>query len=323
VSQQEIIGHGQFRYRVDTAWSKADPATHPVNNCHEMVQVPDGRLFMITDHLDNNILIYNTDGDLLDSWTLNMEKGHGLTLNIESGVPFLYICDTGGRVVKTDLLGEVLLEIPSPVSVNTYTANMDYMPTQTAISPNGDIYVADGYGSQYIIQYNKQGEFIRKFGGKSMLPTNKGKFYQAHGIALDTRGEKPLLVVSSRVRNEFQWFTLEGEYVKNAYLPGVYMSRPVINGDYLYAAVCMGTFPKDFRAWLKRGFVVILDKNNRVVSAPGAHQPQYDSDGQLEHLYQEKNIIDHGHDVCIDTVGDLYVLQWNAGQVYPFKYHKI
>jgi len=323
MDQHNIIGHDQFQYRVDTQWSKANPKTHPVNNCHEMVQVPDGRLFMITDVPDNNILIYNTDGELLDSWTLNMESGHGLTLSIASGIPYLYICDTQGRVVKTDLDGNIIFELPTPAQVGAYSANMDYKPTQTAVSPNGDIYITDGYGSQFIIQFNKQGEFIRKFGGKSILPTNKGKFYQCHGIALDTRGETPLLVVTSRLRNEFQWFTLEGEFVKNVYLPGVYMSRPVIEGDFLYSAVCMGTYPKDFRPWLKRGFVIILDKNDLVVSAPGAHQPEYDTEGQLEHLYQQSNIIDHGHDVCVDTEGNLYVLQWLADQVYPYKFYKI
>ena len=37
------IGHGAFRYRVDLQWSQADPSKTPVNDCHEMVQVSDGR----------------------------------------------------------------------------------------------------------------------------------------------------------------------------------------------------------------------------------------------------------------------------------------
>jgi DNA-binding beta-propeller fold protein YncE len=41
-----------------------------------------------------------------------------------------------------------------------------FVPTETAINPaNGDIYVADGYGSQYIIQYDSKGRYIRHFGG--------------------------------------------------------------------------------------------------------------------------------------------------------------
>src|ERR1700728_3463838 len=60
--QGSIIGHGAYRYRVDKLWSQADPATTPVNNCHEMVQVSDGRLFMLTDEVRNNMLIYDKTG---------------------------------------------------------------------------------------------------------------------------------------------------------------------------------------------------------------------------------------------------------------------
>ena len=65
-----VVGHGGFRYRVDTAWSKADPAKYPVNDCHEMVQAADGRLFMLTNHKQNNVLVYDVSGKLLSAWTL-------------------------------------------------------------------------------------------------------------------------------------------------------------------------------------------------------------------------------------------------------------
>lgn len=319
----EIIGHGDFRYRVDKYWSKADPKKFPVKNCHEMIQAPDGRLFLFTDEARNNMLIYQTDGTLLDSWTLNMRGAHGLTIHAECDQPFLMLTDTGGRVVKTDLDGKVLLELDHPVKFKAYNSKMSYNPTETAISPNGDIYVIDGYGSQYILHYDANGKFIKKFGGKSTQPVNKGKFMQAHGIALDTRGKEPLIVCTARLRNEFHWYDLDGKYVKSVYLPGVYMSRPVIHGDFLYSGVCFGTYPNDFRGWVKRGFIVILDKNNKVVSAPGAHKPIYNDQGQLKHLYQEKPVIDNCHDVCVDSEENLYACQWNAGRVYPYKLTKV
>jgi hypothetical protein len=43
-----IVGHGEFRYRVDKLWCQADKAKHPVKDCHEMVQAGDGRLYLIT-----------------------------------------------------------------------------------------------------------------------------------------------------------------------------------------------------------------------------------------------------------------------------------
>ena len=47
-----VIGHGSHRYKVNKEWVPAGQGRHhPILNCHEMVQVKDGRLFMIGDSL--------------------------------------------------------------------------------------------------------------------------------------------------------------------------------------------------------------------------------------------------------------------------------
>ncbi len=49
-----VIGHGGHRYKVVKEWVPAGQGRHhPILNCHEMVQVKDGRLFMVGDHWDN------------------------------------------------------------------------------------------------------------------------------------------------------------------------------------------------------------------------------------------------------------------------------
>lgn len=313
----EIVGHGELRYRVDKLWSQADAAKTPVKDCHEMIQVPDGRLFLLTNHNQNNVLIYDTKGALLGTWTLKLSGAHGLTFHDGH----LYLCDTSGRVMKTTLDGQIVLELPHAVKAGIYKANEAYSPTESAVAPNGDIYVADGYGSQYVLRFDKEGKFISKFGGKSTQPVNPGKFMQAHGVAVDTRGDAPLLIVTERIRNEFNWFTLEGEHVRGVYLPGAYVSRPVIHGKLLYSGVCFGAKPDDFRMWQGRGFVTILDENGRVVSNPGGQAPTYE-EGRLQVMLQDKPVFNNCHDVCVDAHGDLYVCQWNSGHVYPYKLHR-
>ena len=119
-----------------------------------------------------------------------------------------YVTEAGaGRVIKTTLAGEVVMELPKAGKCGAYKETEEYRPTETAVAPNGDIYVADGYGSQYVLRFDREGKFISKFGGKSTQPVNPGKFMQAHGVAMDLRGEEPLLVVTERIRNEFNWFT--------------------------------------------------------------------------------------------------------------------
>jgi len=52
----EVLGHGDFKYKVDRSWGNLDPNKTPVKNCHEMVMDSAGRLFMVTDETANNML---------------------------------------------------------------------------------------------------------------------------------------------------------------------------------------------------------------------------------------------------------------------------
>lgn len=316
------VGHGAFQYRVDKLWCKADREKNPVKDCHEMVQSRDGRLFLITNLKQNNILTFDTDGNLLDAWSVGLSAGHGLTLHLEGETEYLYLTDNSGRIIKTTLEGKPVLELPHALKCGAYTEKDSYSPTETAIAPNGDIYVADGYGSQFILRFDRSGVFLGKFGGKSTQPINPGKFMQAHGVAIDQRGPEPLLVCTERVRNEFNWFTLEGKFVRGVYLPGAYVSRPVIHGKHLYSGVCFGAKPDDYRMWQGRGFVTILDESDKVVSNPGGQEPRYE-EGRLKPMLQDAPVFNNCHDVCVDSKGDLYVCQWNSGNVYPYKLHRI
>lgn len=321
--QGAVIGHGAYRYQVDLQWCKAKRETHPVKDCHEMVMDSQKRLIMITNEGRNNILIFDKEGGVVDAWTLKLKAGHGLSLDARNGQEFLWLCDSAGAVVvKTTLEGEVLLTLPHAKECGAYDASMKYAPTETAVAPNGDVYVADGYGSQFILHFDAQGKFIRKFGGMSSQAMNPGKFMQAHGVAIDVRGPEPLVLCTERIRNEFHWYTLTGEYVRSTYLPGAFMSRPVIAGDLLLSGVCFGMKPGDYRMWRDRGFIVILDKNNQVIAAPGGHEPEY-KEGQVKLLLQDQPVFRNVHDVCMDDAGDLYACQWNADQAYPYKLRRI
>lgn len=307
------LGHGKKRYRLDTNWSKANASTHPVKDCHEMVQDQKGRILLLTNHTQNNLLIYDKKGKLLSSWGTEYPGAHGLTLFNENGQDVLFICDNNRhQVIKTTIDGKVLMTLNYPKETGRYQKAEDYIPTETIISANGDIYVVDGYGQDWVIQYNSRGEYIRHFGGKGEKEENLAN---AHGICIDNRNPKqPCLIVSSRVQNAFKRYTLEGAYIDTIPLPGAWVCRPVINGDFLYVAVLQSNARIDE----KSGFVLILDKNYRVVSSLGGNLPGY-QDKQPEEMYQTIRAFQYPHDVCIDDEQNLYVAQWNSGNVYPYK----
>lgn len=312
---ETVLGHGDFQYKVDLKWGMLDPAKVPVNNCHEMVMDRKGRIVMVTDEPKNNIIVYDQSGKLLETWTLNMDRAHGLTLVDEGDVEYLWISDNAGRVVKTSMDGKIVAEIKSPLEEGIYSEKMPFVPTETAVGPNGDVYVADGYGSQFFLQYDKNGNFIRKFGGSGSAD---GQFSTAHGITIDQRGGKvPTLICTSRGHNSFKRFSLEGEYLETIFLPGAFVCRPVIHGSNLYAGVCWSRL-RYLEQTPDSGYVTILDVNNKVVSNPGGTAPEY-RNGKLQLMVQSEPIFKHCHDVCIDQDENIYVCQWNAGKTYPIK----
>ncbi len=311
--ENPLLGHNNKRYRLNTQWSKADVAKNPVNDCHEMVQDSKGRIILLTNETKNNILIYEKSGKLITTWGSEYPGAHGLTLFNENGNDVLFICDNKRhQVIKTTLDGKVLMVIDYPKETGQYAKPEEYVPTETAISPNGDIYVADGYGKDFIIQYDATGKYINHFGGRGSEPKH---LLNAHGICVDVRDpNRPSLIVTSRQQNAFKRFSFHGDFIDTIPLPGAWVCRPVIKGDYLYSAVLQ----TDSKQGKQSGFITILDKSFTVVSNLGGSDPTY-VDHKLVDMYQTTKYFDYPHDVCVDDEENLYVAQWNSGKVYPYK----
>lgn len=317
---EEMLGHNGFTYRVHKEWGDLNPDKTPVNNCHEMVMDSKGRLIMVTDETKNNIIIYDKSGKLLKSWGTAYPGGHGLSIFNEGGEDVLFISDPNiGRVDKTTVDGKVLMTLKTPHELGIYEKDHPYKPTETAIAPNGDIYVADGYGSQYIIQYDAKGNYIRHFGGQG---DGDDQFQTAHGVCVDNRDKNnPTLLATSRAHNSFKRFTLDGQYLSTIFLPGAFVCRAVTNEDNIYSGVCWSRL-KYLNQTPNSGFVTILDKNNKVVSNPGGTEPTY-KDGDLQLMVQKDPLFMHCHDVCIDEDKNIYVCQWNANKTYPVKLERV
>ena len=125
-----------------------------------------------------------------------------------------------GLVVKTTLDGEEVFTLGYPKEAAPYGQPgpdgkpIKYSPTNLAVAPTGDFYVADGYGSSYINQYNSDGKYLRTFGGPGSGP---GQLQCPHGIYVDTRLATPILMVADRSNKRIQRFSLGGEHIDFIY----------------------------------------------------------------------------------------------------------
>jgi DNA-binding beta-propeller fold protein YncE len=318
---EQIIGHNTHRYKVVPGWGILDAGKNPVNDCHELVEDSKGRIILLTNETKNNVLIYDKSGKLLEAWGTTYPGAHGLTIGGEGSDQFLLIADNNRhQIIKTDLKGRELMKIEYPKETGVYDSPNQFVPTETAINPaNGDIYVADGYGANYIIQYDSKGKYIRHFGGRGDSLTEQ--FDCCHGVLVDTRNAKnPTLLVTDRRRNCLKRFTLDGKYLATIALPGSYICRPRLHGDHIFGAVFRSTSD----AYPDSGYFQVLDKNDKVVSTPGGSAPEY-VNGQLQEQRKDRSFAAflHPHDVYVDSDENVYVAQWASKKTYPIKLQRV
>ena len=312
VEDEMVYGQNEKRYKLVKDWVKSDAATLPVNDCHEMVQDAKGRIVLLTNETRNNVIFFDKKGKLLQTWGHDFPGAHGLTISGDKE-QFLFVTDTDkNEFYKTTMDGKVLQTWKYPVETGKYADPKQFVPTETTVTKNGEIYVADGYGMQYITHYDKGGKIKNIFGGRG---SEERHLDNAHGITIDYRTSPETLIITDRTRCCFKRFSLSGDYIETISLPGACVCRPVIKGNYLYAAVLRSPNLDTNES----GFVIILNKENKVVSALAGSAAAYEN-GKLKTFHQTDKLFKHPHDVLVDDEENLYVCQWSSGKVYPYKF---
>ena len=206
----QIMGAQSQRYRVVTGWG-ALPTGKEFGYTHGVQEDAQGRIFIHNQSADA-VMIFDADGRFIKSWGEEFKDGaHGMQMRREGDTEFLYLADYVRHiVVKTTLDGEIVWTLGVPKDGGLYANEGEYRPTNVAFAPNGDFYVADGYGKGFIHHYNPKAELIRSWGGNG---AGVGQFNCPHGLWVDTRRTTPVLMVADRENHRWQNFTLDGEYL--------------------------------------------------------------------------------------------------------------
>jgi hypothetical protein len=191
-----IFGHNEKKYTWDKNWLYGNANLPKVKDCHEMVFTGDKDIILLTNDTRNNFIRMSKSGKIKAHYGNEFPGGHGLTIGGVKGDEFLLVTDTDRhQFFKTTLDGKIIKTWNYPRESEKYQNESEFVPTETAVTSNGEIYVADGYGAQYISHYDKDGKLKNVFGGRGLAEKHLDN---AHGICIDTRNSTPTLIITDR-----------------------------------------------------------------------------------------------------------------------------
>ena len=149
------------------------------------------------------VQVYTVQGELVKSWGQDQFKSpHSLRFDVQGNV---WITDHAAHVVKKFTPdGQLLLTLGTPGKPGEDESHFNG-PTDTAITPAGDVFVSDGYGNRRVVHFDAQGKFVKAWGQYGSGP---GQFCLPHQIVVDSRG---ILYVADRNAGRIHVFDQQGK----------------------------------------------------------------------------------------------------------------
>lgn len=287
-----LTGQGDWVYKTVLNWGRV-PGQEHIGSTHGGVVVDkSGKIYVSTDEA-RGILVFQPDGTFIKSWGEASRRMHGLAIHEEDGKEFIYGAG-GHQVCKFDLDGNIVFKlIGSPETPERPWIKA----TAVDVTPDGTIFVADGYGTNVIYKYDQAGKLVGKFGSRGKEP---GQFVTCHGLTVDARNPlKPLLIISDRENHRLQILDTEGNVVA---IPITGLRRPcstAIRGDKLLVAELAGR-------------AVLLDKDFNILSELGDNPVlEQRANFQVPPQDWKEGVFTAPHGCAIDYEGNLYIQDWN------------
>ncbi len=305
-----VVNAAGVEFKAVADWLKLPEGRPQLGNQHGDVAVSsNGDVYVSVQDPAAGLQVYAPDGKFLRHVPNAPSDLHGFVIRKQPDGEFIF----GTRlreqtIVKMTLDGQVVMTIPAsaiPDEFKIRNARSNQLAlslTGMDVAPNGDLYVTDGYASDYIHRFDRTGKYLASFGGKKE-PYN---FSTLHKLAIDTRFQPVRIIACDRANNRVVHLSLNGDFLgvvaKDMLLP----AAVVISGDY----AVIGEL---------KGQVSVLDKTGRVVARLGTNAGEGVGTNQLKPELWQTGVVVSPHGVAINEHGDLFVSEFNAfGRVHRF-----
>ena len=292
-----------LKFSVVPNYFDAQPGQQALGPCHGGTVIDKAGNIYVTTDTERGIAIFSSKGKYLRS--VGPTRIHALELRSEQGVEYIYAArPSDHEVVKLTLDGKQQWSLTSPMESGLYKDAKGFNPCAVTVAPDGSIFVADGYGSNYVLKFDKNRKFVKAFGGPGEA---EGKFKTCHGIGMDTRSGKPLLFVCNRNNNRVEHWDLDGNFIKVIQKDLRMPAAVHIRGDYALIPELQGR-------------ATLLNKNGTIAAQVGdnPNEKQRANFGLAKDQWQD-GICNSPHGGSIDSDGNLIISEWSAfGHLHKF-----
>ena len=202
-------------YTVVPDWLRLPQGRDQLGNMHGDVAVSStGDVYVSVQDPQAGLQVYAPDGRFLRNVPDAPADLHGFVIRRQPDGEFIFGPTLRGQtIVKMTLEGKVVMTIPASAIPdefkvrNARSGQLGVLLTGMDVAPNGDLYVTDGYASDYIHRFDKAGKYLNSFGGKKE-PYN---FSTLHKLAIDTRFQPARIIACDRANNRVVHLSLYGD----------------------------------------------------------------------------------------------------------------
>ncbi|HMQ61019.1 MAG TPA: peptidyl-alpha-hydroxyglycine alpha-amidating lyase family protein [Flavilitoribacter sp.] len=244
----------------------------------------------ITNAGPHKLLEFDRDGNYLRSLLDGvLVKPHGVRVDREG---FIWVTDLELHVVlKVAPSGQIAMVLGQLATSGEQDPNrktvMFFKPADIAFDPDGNIFVADGYGNSRVVKLDKNGNFIKAWGQKGPEP---GNFDNPHNVIIDRNNR---LYVADRYNKRIQIFDLDGKLLDT----------------WTHLGIPWGL------AYGDDGMIYMSDGNNEkilVLDTTGKILNEYENPGQIPGALRAV------HGITTDSAGNIYVTEVMNWRVEKF-----
>jgi DNA-binding beta-propeller fold protein YncE len=195
------------KWEVLQSWGQL-PAGTTWGAASQVATTKEGQIVVFR-RMNPSFFVLNPDGTFVKSWGDTPYKlAHGIRIDKDG---FIWVTDNSDNIVqKFSPDGKLLMTIGQKGSKGDNTSQDAFDgPADVFVAPNGDFFVADGYRNSRVVQFSKDGKFIKIIGGTK--GTEPGQFNLPHAVVVDSKGR---LIVADAENSRVQVFDQNGKFIE-------------------------------------------------------------------------------------------------------------